>query len=387
MSNKRFMITLGTVLCAIGLLLSLSGCQQRPNNISQLIYSDGYLHICGLDHTERLNLTDKKLESYPFRCNRMYLAKNGWIWSGGVQSVQIYKGQDWQIFELSQASNLSPIYYAEFLSESKDGLLWASSLSLISYDPQTGQSAVIVPTIAVPPATPAPVPGEWAVTSPSQGDIGPVFEAADGALWYNQQFDGIVRWDRATGQKQLWSANDGFQGQIPIPTRFIQTHDGDIWVGLTADGVYRWHNGAWQTWLFPSEEGICIASPQQSCYYRNQGDFTVTDLLEDHASNVWVAFNRGGVALWNGTAWKKIGDFEFPAGPRVLYEDSTGTIWIGSLQRGVGKYSNGALMMYPKLNIVTFAETPDHQLFGGGSDGLYLYEPQSDQWKPYPPQQ
>jgi len=91
--------------------------------------------------------------------------------------------------------------------------------------------------------------------------------------------------------------------------------------------------------------------------------------------------------MWDGVKWNAIGDFESPAGPRTLFEDSAGMVWIGSLQRGVGKYHAGTLTMYPKLNIVTFAETPDHRLFGGGSDGLVLYDSQSDQWKPYPPQQ
>lgn len=228
------------------------------------------------------------------------------------------------------------------------------------------------------------------MTLPSQGRIGPVFEAADGSIWYNQQFDGIVRWDRVTGQKQIWGVSNGFEGFVPIPSRFIQTPDGDIWIGIGA-GVYRLHNGTWETSPFPDEDttrsvaGMPTASMGK--FRRDEGDYRVIDLLVDRSGNVWSAFNRAGVAKWDGTKWNKIGDFEFPAGPMVLYEDSAGAIWIGSLQRGVGKYNNGMLTMFPKLNIVSFAETPDRWLFGGGSDGLFLYDPQSDQWKPYPSNQ
>ncbi|CAG0926893.1 hypothetical protein TFLX_00249 [Thermoflexales bacterium] len=367
---------LGALLCGVCLLLLLSSCQQQPKGVGQIIYSDGYLHLCRGDRAEHLNLAGNTLESYPFQCQVMYLAKNGWVWSGGVHAVRVYHDQEWHEVELPIAGNLGTIHEIQAWSETTDGLIWASSAALSTYDPGTGKVTVIVPTLVVPTPTPGPKPEFFdVITLPSVGDVGPAFEAADGALWYNQQFDGIVRWDRTTDQKQLWAADDGFQGYAPIPTKFIQTQDGDIWMGLVHRGVYRWRNGTWQTWVFPNEG---------SAHHRLQGDFTVTDLLEDRAGHVWVAFSRAGVAVWDGSKWKAVGDFDSPATPRVLFEDSAGTIWIGSQQRGVGKYSNGTLTMFPKLSIVTFAETPDHRLFGGGSDGLFLYDAQSNQWKPYP---
>jgi len=347
---------------------------------------------------------DNKLESYPFKCNIMHLAKNGWVWSGGSRSIRVYHDKEWHEVDLALAHNLGFVYEVQALSETSDGLIWVSSSLLSVYNPLTGQASVVIPTIPVPTPTSAPKSDTIdIVTSPSNGDMGPVFEAADGALWYNQQFDGIVRWDRATGQKQLWSPNDGFQGRTPIPTKFIQTQDGDIWMGLLHRGVYRWHNGMWQTWLLPSEDGSCFGAPlnekevvtsarrldPQRRFWRcrGQGDFTVIDMLEDRQGWVWVAFNNGGVTMWDGSEWNMIGDFETPATPMVLYEDSAGTMWIGSLQHGVGKYHDGTLTMFPKLNIVTFVETPDHRLFGGGSEGLFLYNRASDQWEKYPPGQ
>ncbi len=380
MSKKQCMIRLSMVLCAIGLLPSLSSCQQRPNGIGQISYADGYLYLCGWPNTERLNLADNSLESYPFQCHMMYLAKNGWIWSGGVHSIRVYHDGAWHEIDLPIAGDLGSIHEVQAWSETNDGLIWASSASLSTYDPQTGKSTVVIPTIAVPTPTPGPTPEFFdIITMPSVGDIGPVFEAADGALWYNNQFDGIVRWDRTTDQKQMWSAEDGFQGFVPMPQKFLQMPDGSIWVG-TWTGVYRLagpNTKTWQTWTLPYET---------SRFDRSQGDYRVLDMLTDRAGHVWAVFNRAGVGMWDGAKWNAIGDFGTPASPRVLYEDSSGTIWIGS-QRGVGKYHNGTLTMYPKLFIGTFAETPDHRLFGGGSDGLFLYDPQSDQWKPYPSQQ
>jgi ligand-binding sensor domain-containing protein len=374
-------LKLSAILCAVGVLLSLSGCQQRSNGVGQIIYADGYLHFCSGSGTERLNLANNSLEIYPFPCYMMYLAKNGWLWSVGAHSIRAYHDGAWREIDLPIAGNLGIIDAVESLSETDDGLIWASSAALSTYDPQTGQSTVVIPTIAVPTLTPGPTPEFFdTISMPSVGDIGPVFEAADGALWYNQQFDGIVRWDRTTGQKQLWSKDDGFQGFMPIPQKFLQMPDGSIWVG-TLSGVYKLSEPnakTWQTWKLPGEAYQ---------YDRSQGDYRVLNMITDQAGHVWAVFNRAGVGMWDGTKWNAIGDFGSPAGPMAIYEDSTGTIWIGSLQRGLGKYRDGILTMFSKLNITTFAETPDHRLFGGGSDGLYLYDAQNDQWNPYPPQQ
>ena len=115
------MIKSSTVLCAISLLLSLSGCQQRPKGVGPIVYSDGYLHFCSGSSTERLNLADNSLESYPFQCHMMYLAKNGWIWSGGVHSVRVYHDKAWHEIDLPLAGNLGTIEEVQSLSETDDG--------------------------------------------------------------------------------------------------------------------------------------------------------------------------------------------------------------------------------------------------------------------------
>ncbi len=107
-------------------------------------------------------------------------------------------------------------------------------------------------------------------------------------------------------------------------------------------------------------------------------------MLEDRNGNIWVAFNRAGVAMWNGSNWKSVDNFEFPAGALSIFEDSANEIWIGTLQRGVAKYYNGIFNWYPGTSLITFLETPDRQLLGGGSQGLFLYNREKDRWESYP---
>jgi ligand-binding sensor domain-containing protein len=199
------------------------------------------------------------------------------------------------------------------------------------------------------------------------GYIGPVFEAADGAIWFNQQNEGIVRWDKDS--KQIWTKAVGLSSTSA--TMYMETRDGSIWIG-TATGVNRIFNGALQSWTFLREE-IYEGSPSW-----------VLDMLEDSQGQVWVAFRHSGLMVWDGTAWSEVGNFRIIHNdPNSLFEASSGEIWICCYDEEVVKYDNGSLTTYP-THILAFLETSNHQLFGGGRKGLFLYDRQRNQWQPFP---
>jgi len=85
----------------------------------------------------------------------------------------------------------------------------------------------------------------------------------------------------------------------------------------------------------------------------------------------------------DGAGWHEIGDLSRDY-PFSFFEDSSGAIWIGFELRGAVKYETGQLKSYP-TNLSTFLEAPDHRLFGGGREGLFLYNRATDQWEKYPP--
>jgi ligand-binding sensor domain-containing protein len=292
----------------------------------------------------------------------MFQAKDSSIWIDTGSQIKVFDGSAWNDIKIARGNQV------DFFSETDDGLVWVSSSMLSYYDPKTGNDSIVVPLMP----------------RPKIGAIGPVFQASDGAIWYNQQVDGegIVRLDRSNGYKQIWTANDGFRGFVPIPQKYLQMPNGSIWVG-TWTGVYMLDGPnakTWQTWTFPREA-------DNDKFDRVQGDYRVLDMIIDHVGHVWVVFNRAGVAMWDGHTWQSVGNFEFPLSPLSIFEDSSGVIWIGSRDVGVTKYSRGVMKEYPKIYLTTFLETNDRQLFGGGLDGLFLYDPNSDQWKPYPSSQ
>jgi ligand-binding sensor domain-containing protein len=355
----------------------LAGCG-RPEavpdrSIWDLALQGNFLWLCGWERLERVNLTDNSIENVNppyFSCEHLLIATNGWVWAYR-DTISVYDGVSWRKPNVVVHESINRSI--NFLSETRDGAIWVSSSLLSQYDPQTDQSEVIIPTLPIPTPTLGPSDNCVICTSPSPGHIGAVFEATDGALWFNEQYQGIVRWDRETNSKQLWKPTDSFGGFNTIPHEFIQARDGSIWMGTEA-GVYRFHNGDWQSWDYSVDT--------HKLRSKENGDFSVLDMLEDAQGKVWVVF-RSGLMVWDGSKWSEVGDFEYPEGPISVFQASSGEIWIGFIHREAVKYDNGSLINYP-INIRTFLETSDHRLFGGGAEGLFFYNKQLDQWQPFP---
>ena len=116
--------------------------------------------------------------------------------------LQYYDGQTWhdpKVYTRDQ-EDLNAV------TETRDGTIWVSSSILTRYDPQTDQATVIVP----PQPTPTPVPEDQqgvdilgGTSMPTKGYVGPVFEAADGSVWFNIPFGGIVQLESRHGPKQI----------------------------------------------------------------------------------------------------------------------------------------------------------------------------------------
>jgi ligand-binding sensor domain-containing protein len=375
MTIKSLLFTCGT-LCSM--LFSLVSCQS-PNvdaparSVNSIAFQNNALWLCRLERLDLSTNTFAKLDPKFYGCQHLFVAQNGWVWAYNEDMLQYYDGQTWhdpKVYTRDQG-NLNAV------TETRDGTIWVSSSILTRYDPRTGQATVIVP----PQPTPTPVPEDQqggdilgGIPMPTKGYVGPVFEAADGSLWFNIPFKGgIVQWNPGTGSKQIWGPNDGFDSLNSSPFQYLQSRDGSIWMG-TAGGVHRFKDGQWQRMDSINRDGS-----------HELGDFNVKDMLKDAQGRIWVVYKQIGVMMWDG-AWREIGDFSNDQ-PLSLFEDSSGAIWIGFNDHGTVKYENGRLKSYPP-HMSAFLETPDHRLFGGSrGEGLFLYNRASDQWEKYPPGQ
>lgn len=339
----------------------LGGCWNgAPSEyVRDLVLRGNDLWVCRSLQVDHVDLANNSVAGFPIPCNQLLVARNGWVWAAANHQITVYDGDGWRELDVPHNAAIN------YLSETSDGAIWVSSDLLSRRDPQTGHWDVVIPALPIPSTTPEPLVNCSPCVRPTSGYIGPVFEAADGAIWFNEQTQGIVRW--SSDSKQLWTREDGLSS--PSATIFLQSRDGSIWIG-TAAGVNRIHDGTLQSWDFPVK-----ADTEGSASW-------VLDMIEDVQGKVWVAFRRSGLMVWDGSQWSEIGDFGADE-PRSIFEASSGEIWICCHKGGILKYVSGSLISYP-VNLVTFLELPDHRLLGGGKEGLFLYNKDSDQWQSYP---
>ena len=374
--NVRFVSLSFLVLMSFSLIACQPPNADAPVNVdapalwvNSIAFQNNALWLCRLERLDLSTNTFAKLDPKFYSCQHLFVAQNGWVWAYDEYGLQYYDGQIWRdskVYDREQGD-------LNAVTETRDGAIWVSRSILTRYDPRTDQATVIVP----PQPTPTPVPADQqkvdilgGISMPTKGNVGPVVEAADGSVWFNMPFGGIVRWNPGDGSKQIWGPNDGFDGFDPAPLKFLQARNGDIWMG-TSRGLYYFQNGKWR-------QGDHYRKPEQET-----GRLVVMDMLEDSQGRMWVAYRYAGVQMKDDTGWHEIGDFSYDQ-PRSLFEDSSGAIWMGIDRRGAVKYENGRRKIYP-TDISTFLEAPDHRLFGGGTEGLFLFNRATDQWEAYPP--
>ncbi len=368
------MFTLGILLTGCWSTLSYEPTRNRDDNsIWDLALQGDFLWLCGPDRLDRLNLIDNTIEKFAdsdfVSCRHLLIAKNGWVWVYR-NAVRFFDGERWRDPQVYFSGRSSGDYR---LTETNDGSIWIASTLLSRYDSQTDQTTIVIPELPEPTPTPGPPQTGWFITEPSPGYIGPVFESDDGALWLNEQFEGLMRWDRKSDTKQRWEVNEDFNDFPPLPTKFLQGHDGTIYVG-TVKGAYQLQDGRW----------VSMASYDRG--EQELGYVRVEDILEDSQGKIWVAYSREGVKVWDGATWRDIGNLAHATDTAsAIFETSSGEIWIGFNTRGTFKYENGSTKEY-STEIQTFIETPDHRLFGGGRKGLFLYNRKLNQWELYPVQ-
>ena len=161
--------------------------------------------------------------------------------------------------------------------------------------------------------------------------------------------------------------------QNPIVFTMAEDFQGGLWFGSYASqggGVSILTNGSWQ--FFGLEDGL----PHKA----------ITSMLSARDGSFWVGmgvYNRGGAVrfTWNGTAWNIAEVFSKESGlagekVRSLYQDDTGTIWIGSESDGIARYVNGSFQVYSVQDglsdneVIDFVQDDKGDLFLGTKNGI-----------------
>ena len=164
--------------------------------------------------------------------------------------------------------------------------------------------------------------------------------------------------------------------QIPLPAAvncrdMIQDMEGTYWIGTAGDGMVRFRPAAFQMlaaedkplggntrtvsgnaqgviWAGLPDTGVVQITPG--------GKVTPLQLGPESTIEVWSVCPAKDGSVWVGTrgtlrVWRDGQVKEYPEFKRVraIFEDRTGTIWIGSETKGVTQYKDGEFTSTPNL--------------------------------------
>jgi|GEM_PF-516533 len=117
---------------------------------------------------------------------------------------------------------------------------------------------------------------------------------------------------------------------------------------------------------------------------------SVNAVLQDRRGYLWLA-TFGGLARFDGVHFRTYGTSEYPGLPSdrllSLFEDSEGTLWVGSERSGAARFRNGAFTRFeapdglPLGTVNAFYEGPAGDFWIGSSYGLLRL--QGDQFARY----
>lgn len=164
---------------------------------------------------------------------------------------------------------------------------------------------------------------------------------ASGGLWLSYGKGRLERMDLRDNKITFYSDNLEKKAPVPFGYRlFIDSRD-KLW--LYAPG------NLWGLWEFDHRTGTLSHFSKDSGSIRLSGNI-VSSITEDDKGLIWIASDQGGLDLLDpekGAIRNLRNSDEERSIPEntvvALYKDNTGTIWAGTLKKGIGYYQQNML--------------------------------------------
>jgi len=192
----------------------------------------------------------------------------------------------------------------------------------------------------------------------TEGSLGSTVQSATpdkkNGVWIGYNGERVGHWN--AGSMEEYSLH-----QLDLYVRAVlEDRAGRVWVATYSHGLFQLRDGK-----FERAAGSAILQPQISCLY------------EDRAGMIWAG-TQGGLARWDGEAWKQYTTAEGLSanGVRAVAEDAGGRLWIGTDWGGLNCLESGKFRTYtktnglPSNNIASVYVDADGVIWVGTSGGL-----------------
>jgi signal transduction histidine kinase len=161
-----------------------------------------------------------------------------------------------------------------------------------------------------------------------RGPVNSVAQTPDSYLWLATSF-GLLRFDGT--QARPWPPSDGNQLFRGV-SQLLVARDGTLWIG-TGKGLASWKDG-------------------KLSHYPEMAGLTISSLIQDSEGTVWVgSHDRGRLCAIRGKRIHCDESGSFGGSIGTLYEDHKGNLWV-SARSGLWRWSPGP---------------PDHYILSGGT--------------------
>jgi ligand-binding sensor domain-containing protein/signal transduction histidine kinase len=183
-----------------------------------------------------------------------------------------------------------------------------------------------------------------------------VYQDLSGAFWFGSGSSAIVRVQGTS--TRVFTKNDGLRNGSA--RQILDDGAGHIWFA-TASGASRWDGHSFRNYYL--EDGITY--PSTRC------------LLRDRRGDILIGTDAGLNRVHNGEVVRD-GEFAALAHEAIwsLYEDSAGTLWLGTRGGGLLRFRNGAAARFDRNNglmsntVLAILEDKSERLWMSTSSGI-----------------
>jgi ligand-binding sensor domain-containing protein len=254
--------------------------------------------------------------------------KSGNVWFGtGVFGVSKFDGQTFTTYTDKEHLQLTNGSDKEWKSEQND--LWFCAGDGVY---RHNEDALIYLPLSKPSGKSKP--SESTPFTLSRYGVYSIVKDRKGDVWFGTQSQGVCRYD---GKALTWFTEKGLAG--PAVLGLFEDSKGNMWFGNNGSGLFR-YDGKTLT-NFTKENGLDNAD------FRATGEGSLGSLArvysinEDSSGNIWVGTVDAGVWKYDGLnlTHYTTNDGLTSNAVNTIYKDKNGELWFGTDDNGVCKFN------------------------------------------------